>query len=85
MAVRLSKGQKIDLTKSNPNLKEIIVGLGWDSNQASSSYSFDLDASAFLMGSNGKVKDENDLVFYNNPSGGQGSVKHSGDNKKGSG
>ncbi|GAB6156435.1 hypothetical protein JCM17380_51870 [Desulfosporosinus burensis] len=85
MAVRLSKGQKIDLTKSNPNLKEIIVGLGWDSNQASSSYSFDLDASAFLIGSNGKVKDENDLVFYNNPSGGQGSVKHSGDNKKGSG
>ncbi|HZK83938.1 MAG TPA: TerD family protein [Desulfosporosinus sp.] len=85
MAVRLSKGQKVDLTKSNPNLKEIIVGLGWASNPASSSYNFDLDASAFLIGSNGKVKDENDLVFYNNPSGGQGSVKHSGDNKKGSG
>ncbi len=85
MAVRLSKGQKVDLTKSNPNLKEIIVGLGWASNPAASSYNFDLDASAFLIGSNGKVKDENDLVFYNNPSGGQGSVKHSGDNKKGSG
>jgi tellurium resistance protein TerD len=85
MAVRLSKGQKVDLTKSNPNMKEIIVGLGWASNPAASSYNFDLDASAFLIGSNGKVKDENDLVFYNNPSGGQGSVKHSGDNKKGSG
>ena len=85
MAVRLSKGQKVDLTKSNPNLKEIIVGLGWASNPAASSHNFDLDASAFLIGSNGKVKDENDLVFYNNPSGGQGSVKHSGDNKKGSG
>lgn len=85
MAVRLSKGQKVDLTKSNPNLKEIIVGLGWASNPAASSFNFDLDASAFLIGSNGKVKDENDLVFYNNPSGGQGSVKHSGDNKKGSG
>ena len=85
MAVRLSKGQKVDLTKSNPNLKEIIVGLGWASNPAASSYNFDLDASAFLIGSNGKVKDENDLVFYNNPSGGQGSVKHSGDNKQGSG
>jgi len=85
MAVRLSKGQKVDLTKSNPNLKEIIVGLGWASNPAASSYNFDLDASAFLIGSNGKVKDETDLVFYNNPSGGQGSVKHSGDNKKGSG
>jgi len=85
MAVRLSKGQKVDLTKSNPNLKEIIVGLGWASNSAVNSNNFDLDASAFLIGSNGKVKDENDLVFYNNPSGGQGSVKHSGDNKKGSG
>ena len=85
MAVRLSKGQKVDLTKSNPNLKEIIVGLGWASNSATNSNNFDLDASAFLIGSNGKVKDENDLVFYNNASGGQGSVKHSGDNKKGSG
>ena len=85
MAVRLSKGQKVDLTKSNPNLKEIIVGLGWTSNPAASSNNFDLDASAFLIGSNGKVKNENDLVFYNNPSGGQGSVKHSGDKKKGSG
>ena len=85
MAVRLSKGQKVDLTKSNPNLKEIIVGLGWASNSTASNNNFDLDASAFLIGSNGKVKDENDLVFYNNPTGGQGSVKHSGDNKKGSG
>lgn len=85
MAVRLSKGQKVDLTKSNPNLKEIIVGLGWASNPAASSYDFDLDASAFLIGANGKVKDESDFVFYNNPSGGQGSVNHSGDHKRGSG
>ncbi len=85
MAVKLSKGQKVDLTKTNPNSKEIIVGLGWASNQEGSSQSFDIDASAFLIGANGKVKDENDLVFYNNPSGGQGSVRHSGDNKRGSG
>lgn len=85
MAVRLSKGQKVDLTKGNPNLKEIIVGLGWASNSSGNSNDFDLDASAFLIGQNGKVKDENDLVFYNNPLGGQGSVKHSGDKKKGSG
>ncbi|AFM41300.1 putative stress response protein, TerZ- and CABP1 [Desulfosporosinus acidiphilus SJ4] len=85
MAVRLSKGQKVDLTKSNPNLHEIIVGLGWAPNKSSNSYDYDLDASAFLLGSNGLVNDEHDFVFYNNPSGGQGSVKHSGDNKKGSG
>lgn len=85
MAVRLSKGQKVDLTKSNPNLREIIVGLGWAPNASASSYNYDLDASAFLIGSDGKVRDENDFVFYNNPTGGQGSVKHSGDHKKGSG
>ncbi|MDQ7092413.1 TerD family protein [Desulfosporosinus sp. PR] len=85
MAVRLSKGQKVDLTKSNPQLREIIVGLGWTPNNSAHSYNFDLDASAFLLGSNGMVNDEEDLVFYNNPSGGRGSVRHSGDNKKGSG
>jgi Uncharacterized proteins involved in stress response, homologs of TerZ and putative cAMP-binding protein CABP1 len=85
MAVRLSKGQKVDLTKTNPNLKEIVVGLGWAPNLSASSYDFDLDASAFLIGLNGKVKDENDFVFYNNPTGGLGSVNHSGDNKRGSG
>ena len=85
MAVRLSKGQKVDLTKTNPDSKEIIVRLSWASNQGGSSQSFDIDASAFLIGANGKVKDENDLVFYNNPTSGQGSVRHSGDNKRGSG
>lgn len=81
----MSKGQKVDLTKTNPNLKNIIVGLGWDANQASSSYSFDIDASAFLLGVSGKVENDKDFVYYNNPSGGQGSVVHSGDNKIGSG
>ncbi len=85
MAVKLSKGQKADLTKANPNLKNIIVGLGWSPNQASSSYSFDIDASAFLLGVSGKVENDRDFVYYNNPSGGQGSVVHSGDNKLGSG
>ncbi len=84
MAVKLSKGQKVDLTKTNPNLKNIIVGLGWQP-QASSSYSFDIDASAFLLRVSGKVENDQDFVFYNNPSGGQGSVIHSGDNKRGSG
>jgi len=66
-------------------LTEIIVGLGWAPNLTSSSSDFDLDASAFLIGPHGKVRDENDFVFYNNASGGQGLVKHSGDNLKGSG
>ncbi|MFZ5968011.1 MAG: TerD family protein [Bacillota bacterium] len=85
MAVRLSKGQKVDLTKKNPNLKKIIVGLGWDINQGTSPYNFDLDTSAFLLNNSGTVNSEDDFIFYNNPRGGQGSVIHSGDNKTGIG
>lgn len=85
MAVKLSKGQKVDLTKKNPNLKKIIIGLGWDINQGTSTYPFDLDASVFLLNDSGKVHSEDDFIFYNNPRGGQGSVIHSGDNRTGSG
>jgi tellurium resistance protein TerD len=49
MAINLIKGQKIDLTKSNPNLKKVIVGLGWDVNRYDGGHAFDLDASAFLF------------------------------------
>ena len=54
MPVSLQKGQKVDLTKGNPGLKKIMVGLGWDVNQYDSGADFDLDASAFLLGDNGK-------------------------------
>jgi len=85
MAVSLSKGQKVDLTKTNPGLKKIIVGLGWDTNKYDGGHDFDLDASAFILGDAGKVKDEKDFVFYNNPTGGQGAVVHAGDNRSGVG
>ena len=54
MAVSLSKGQKVDLTKSNPGLTKIFVGLGWDTNKYDGSADFDLDAAAFLCGDNGR-------------------------------
>ncbi|AGX41670.1 TerD family protein [Clostridium saccharobutylicum] len=85
MTVTLSKGQKVDLTKKNPNLNNVIVGIGWDVNQNSRGYSFDLDASAFLLNSFNKVNNEDDFIFYNNPNGGQGTIIHSGDNKTGVG
>lgn len=85
MAVTLNKGQKVGLTKKNPSLKNIIVGIGWDINQNASGYNFDLDASAFLLNDFNKVNNEADFIFYNNPKGGQGSVIHSGDNKTGIG
>ncbi|MFK9090401.1 TerD family protein [Bacillus salipaludis] len=83
MGVTLSKGQKVDLTKSHPGLQNVVVGLGWNVTNLGSN--FDLDASAFLLGESGKVNSDEDFVFYNNPSGGNGSILYSGDNRIGSG
>lgn len=85
MTVSLSKGQKVDLTKSNPGLTKVVVGLGWDTNKYDGGFDFDLDSSVFLLGENGKVTTETDFVFYNNTSGGNGSVVHTGDNRTGEG
>ncbi|NHM29218.1 TerD family protein [Neobacillus terrae] len=85
MAVSLSKGQKVDLTKNNPGLKNVVVGLGWDTNKYDGGNDFDLDSSVFLLGENGKVTTESDFVFYNNPKGGNASVEHTGDNRTGAG
>ena len=85
MAVSLSKGQKVDLTKGNPSLSKLIVGLGWDTNKYDGGYDFDLDAAAFLLGANGKVLRDEDFVFYNNLLHDSGSVEHMGDNLDGGG
>lgn len=85
MAINLTKGQKVDLTKGNPGLKKIIVGLGWDVNTFDSGTDFDLDASAFLCGANGKCLSEKDFVFYGNLEHESKSVKHMGDNLTGEG
>lgn len=85
MAVSLAKGQKVDLTKGNPGLKEVLIGLGWDVNKYDGSADFDLDAAAFLLGANGKVTSDEDFVFYNNLKHKSGSVEHLGDNLTGAG
>lgn len=85
MAVNLSKGQKVELTKNNPGLSKIVVGLGWDINRYDGGYDFDLDAAAFLLGANGKVTSDADFVFYNNLKHPSGSVEHMGDNRTGAG
>jgi stress response protein SCP2/tellurite resistance protein len=83
VGVTLSKGQKVDLTKSHPGLQNVVVGLGWNVSNLGSN--FDLDASAFLLGESGKVNSDSDFIFYNNPTGGNGSIIYSGDNRVGSG
>ncbi len=85
MAVSLAKGQKVDLTKGNPGLSKLIVGLGWDTNQYDGGYDFDLDAAAFLLGANGKVASDADFVFYGNLKHASGGVEHLGDNLTGAG
>ncbi|WP_066299707.1 TerD family protein [Bacillus sp. FJAT-29937] len=85
MAVSLSKGQKVDLTKTNPGLSKVVVGLGWDVNKYDGGNDFDLDSSVFLLGDNGKVASDSDFIFYNNTNGGNGSVVHTGDNRTGAG
>ncbi len=85
MPVNLTKGQKVSLTKGNPVLKNVVVGLGWDVNQFDTGGDFDLDAAAFLLTDSGKVADSNDFVFYGNLAHPSGSVQHMGDNLTGAG
>mgnify|MGYP003482114389 CR=1 FL=1 len=84
MAVSLSKGGNVSLSKEAPGLAEVVVGLGWDARVTDGS-KFDLDASIFIVGENGKVLDDNSFIFYNNKTSTDGSVEHMGDNQSGDG
>ncbi len=82
MAINLQKGQRVSLDNS---MKLALVGLGWDTNRYDGGADFDLDASAFLLGENGKLLRDEDFVFYNNLNGRDGAVVHTGDNLTGDG
>ncbi len=84
MAISLSKGGNLSLTKTDPNLVRILIGLGWDE-RATDGASFDLDASAFLLGATGKVRGDHDFIFYNQLRSIDGAVEHTGDNRSGEG
>ncbi len=84
MAVALQKGGNVSLSKQAPNLKKIAVGLGWDA-RSTSGFDFDLDASAFLLGDDGKALSDQHFIFYNNLKSPDGSVEHQGDNLTGAG
>jgi len=83
-SVSLAKGGNMSLSKANPNLAKVRVGLGWDVRQTGGP-AFDLDASTFLLKSDGRVRCPQDLVFYNNKQSVDGSVFHHGDNLTGAG
>ena len=84
MAVSLSKGSNVSLSKEAPGLTTVNVGLGWDT-RATDGSGFDLDASVFILNDGGKVRSDGDFVFYNNKAGANGAVTHQGDNTTGEG
>jgi tellurium resistance protein TerD len=84
MAVSLTKGGNLSLSKASPGLNKIIVGLGWDVRDTDGT-AFDLDASAFLLNESGKVRSSDDFIFYNQLKSKCGSVEHTGDNRTGAG
>ncbi len=84
MAISLNKGGNLSLSKTDPSLTQVLVGLGWDA-RATDGVDFDLDASAFLLGENDKVRGETDFIFYNQTRSPEGSVEHTGDNRTGEG
>jgi tellurium resistance protein TerD len=84
MAISLSKGGNVSLTKEAPGLKNIRVGLGWDV-RLTEGAAFDLDASVFMLNPAGKVRSDADMIFYNNLKSVDGSVEHLGDNLTGVG
>ncbi len=85
MPISLQKGQKVSLTKDNPGLQNVVVGLGWDVNQFDTGGDFDLDAAAFLLTDGGRVSSQSDFVFFGNLKDPSGSVQHLGDNLTGVG
>lgn len=83
MSINLTKGQRISLSKEDPSLTKIIVGLGWDTNKYSGGYDFDLDASCFELGANDKVTKDSDFIFYKNLDSTDGAIHHTGDDRTG--
>jgi tellurium resistance protein TerD len=84
MGVSLSKGGNVSLSRVDPNLNRVVVGLGWDA-RSTSGAAFDLDASVFMLGASGKVPSDEHFIFYNQLVSPCRSVEHSGDNRTGAG
>ena len=85
MPVNLQKGQKVSLTKDNPGLNNVIVGIGWDINRFDTGGDFDLDSAAFMLTDTGRVSNQDDFIFFGNLTHPSGSVRHLGDNLTGAG
>ena len=84
MSISLNKGGNLSLSKTDPSLKNLIVGLGWDARPTDGA-DFDLDTSAFMVKEDGKVRTDSDFIFYNQTKSTCGAIEHTGDNRTGAG
>lgn len=84
MTVSLTKGGNVNLSKSAPTMTLAHIGLGWNP-RTTDGVEFDLDASAIMLGADGKALDDKAFIFYNNLTSPDGSVSSTGDNRTGSG
>ena len=84
MGINLQKGGNVNLSKEAPDMKKMLIGLGWDA-RSTDGADFDLDASAFMLNAQGKVRSDADFIFYNQLKSADGSVEHTGDNRTGAG
>lgn len=84
MAISLQKGGNVNLSKTDPNLKQVLLGLGWDA-RSSDGMDFDLDASIFMVTESGRVRADSDFIFYGQLRSSCGSIEHTGDNRTGEG
>jgi tellurium resistance protein TerD len=84
MAISLQKGGNVNLSKTDPNLKQVLLGLGWDA-RATDGVDFDLDASIFMVTESGKVRSDSDFIFYGQLRSPCGAIEHTGDNRTGAG
>lgn len=83
MSNQVIKGQKVDVTKNRPDIKNLVVNLSWHVKDRGNASHYEIDSAAFLLTINGKTRDDHDFIFYNNPSGGNGSVHHSVEHDRG--
>ena len=84
MAISLQKGGNVNLSKTDPNLKHVLLGLGWEA-RATDGVDFDLDASIFMVTESGRVRSDGDFIFYGQLKSSCGSIEHTGDNRTGAG
>ncbi|WP_293121965.1 TerD family protein [Microcoleus sp. bin38.metabat.b11b12b14.051] len=81
MSIELTKGDRFNISKEAPDFNKIAIALGWQVSQTAQNY--DIDASVFMLGADGRIPDEKYFVFYNNLTSPDGAVRHSGDNTTG--